>query len=92
MSWSGKIKVQHGPHAELVVEYTLTEGTPDVYYLSNGDPGYPGDPEELEWSASLLVDGVEVPLDEDWLNTRFFEDLIREDVQRQVDRACPDMD
>jgi hypothetical protein len=23
-------------------------GTPDVMYLPNGDPGYPGDPEEFE--------------------------------------------
>lgn len=92
MTWSGKIKVPHGEHAELIVEYDYSPSTPDVFYLRNGDPGHPGDPEEIDWSASLLVGGVEVPLDGDWLNASVFEDLIREDVQKQIDRACPDLD
>jgi hypothetical protein len=32
--------------------------TPDVYYLSNGDPGYPGDPEELDYE--LASDDAEI--------------------------------
>ena len=32
----------------LKVEFNFHPGTPDVYYLPNGDPGYPGDPPELE--------------------------------------------
>lgn len=35
-------------------------GTPDVYHLSNGDPGYPGDPEEVEVVEARL-DGRVVP-------------------------------
>ncbi len=34
--------------ADVVVEYSYSPGTPDVMYLKNGDPGYPGDPPELE--------------------------------------------
>jgi len=33
---------------EVEVEYSYTPGTPDVMYLSNGDPGHPGDPAEFE--------------------------------------------
>lgn len=32
----------------LEVEGSYTPSTPDVHYLRNGDPGYPGDPAELE--------------------------------------------
>lgn len=44
----------YGMSFDAVVSYT--PGTPDVWYLSNGDPGYPGDPPELEFEA-LTVDG-----------------------------------
>lgn len=37
-----------GEEVEVTVEYNYTPGTPDVRYLSNGDPGYPGDPDEAE--------------------------------------------
>ena len=40
--------------AELLVQANYTPGTPDVYYLSNGDPGYPGDPPELDIVAILV--------------------------------------
>lgn len=33
---------------ELFVKYKYYPGTRDVYYLRNGDPGYPGDPAECE--------------------------------------------
>ena len=33
---------------EVYVEFDYWPATPDVMYLPNGDPGYPGDPEELE--------------------------------------------
>jgi hypothetical protein len=47
----------------LLVEYDYTPGTPDVYYLSNGDPGYPGDPEEF------YVTGVKMQgPDKSWIN------------------------
>lgn len=31
------------------VEFDYSPPTPDVYYLPNGDPGYPGDPEEFDF-------------------------------------------
>jgi len=31
----------------LRVEYDYSPATPDVMYLRNGDPGYPGGPEEF---------------------------------------------
>jgi len=34
-------------------------GTPDVMYLSNGDPGYPGDPCELE-VLSATCNGIDI--------------------------------
>ena len=33
---------------EYNVFYNYTPSTPDVYYMTNGDPGYPCDPEEIE--------------------------------------------
>lgn len=32
---------------ELKIDYHYYPATPDVMYMSNGDPGYPGDPEEV---------------------------------------------
>lgn len=32
---------------ELTVDFDYQPGTPDVLYLPNGDPGHPGDPEEV---------------------------------------------
>lgn len=42
----------------LLAEFNYTPGTPDVMYLSNGDPGYPGEPPELELTACWLVQGA----------------------------------
>ena len=33
---------------EVEVDFDYTPGTPDVMYLPNGDPGYPGEAPELE--------------------------------------------
>jgi hypothetical protein len=37
-----------GENIEAEVIYDYTPSTPDVYYMPNGDPGYPGDPEEID--------------------------------------------
>lgn len=37
-----------GIERTYTVEYDYTSETPDVPYLRNGDPGYPGDPAEVE--------------------------------------------
>lgn len=36
------------PQCDEGIAATYLPSTPDVFYLSNGDPGYPGDPEEAE--------------------------------------------
>ena len=33
---------------DVIIHYRYSPGTRDVMYLPNGDPGYPGDPAELE--------------------------------------------
>lgn len=33
---------------EVTIHGVFSPGTPDVMYLSNGDPGYPGTPAEFE--------------------------------------------
>jgi hypothetical protein len=42
----GSIRVDFGGQ-RLLVEYDYSPATADVMYLPNGDPGYPGDPEEF---------------------------------------------
>lgn len=55
------------PHFTLEVEYTYFPGTPDVMYLPNGDPGYPGDPAETEITSCVLIvtdkAGGPIPID-----------------------------
>jgi hypothetical protein len=55
------------PVKVLVTRYT--PGRPAVMYLRNGDPGYPADPEELEYELSTcpeeLVKLVETQLQTD---------------------------
>lgn len=41
----------------LRATFDYSPGTPDVMYLPNGDPGYPGDPEEFEVTAIELEVG-----------------------------------
>lgn len=38
----------------LRATFDYSPGTPDVHYMANGDPGYPGDPEEFELTALEL--------------------------------------
>lgn len=44
---------------EVEVTYKYSPGTPDVMYLPNGDPGYPGDPAELE-ILDVTLDGIRI--------------------------------
>lgn len=43
-----KKTVEFSVSVDLEVEVKYTPGSPDVYYLPNGDPGYPGDSAEIE--------------------------------------------
>lgn len=38
----------------LSVDANYYPATPDVPYLRNGDPGYPGDPEEVEFTITNI--------------------------------------
>lgn len=53
--------VDLGILGEIEVEVTCaySPGTPDVWYLPNGDPGYPGDPAECE-ILSVTYEGKEI--------------------------------
>jgi hypothetical protein len=42
---------------KLLCEIDYSPSTPDVMYLPNGDPGYPGDPEEFEITKVSLKNG-----------------------------------
>ena len=53
-----------GNEIEIEVTGDYTPGSPDVYYTSNGDPGYPGDPEEVEITEAVDPDGNDVELTE----------------------------
>jgi len=55
---SKKGLLSFGGH-ELRVECDYSPPTPDVMYLSNGDPGYPGDPEEFYVTKVELKHGAE---------------------------------
>lgn len=46
--------VPHGPadlgaEVELEITFEVRRGRPAVMYLRNGDPGYPADPDEIEF-------------------------------------------
>lgn len=44
----------------VIFKLAYSPGTPDVMYLSNGDPGYPGSPAELEIVSAELEDGTKL--------------------------------
>lgn len=51
------IELKDGSKVKVEIKYSFTPGTPDVPYLSNGDPGYPGDGEEVD-IGDIKVIGV----------------------------------
>ena len=44
---------------DMYVEFNYSEYRPAVYYLSNGDPGYPAEGGEFE-ITSIQVGGIEI--------------------------------
>lgn len=65
ISWNDK---------DYKVTWIYTPSTPDVWYLSNGDPGYPGSPEEAEIQEMLDVNTNKC-LDLDKLTDEQFEEI-----------------
>lgn len=56
--------VVSGEEISVTVRGVFTKGTPDVFYLKNGDPGHPGDPADVEDIEAVDEDGKEVELDD----------------------------
>ena len=50
----------------IIVSWKFYPGTPDVWYLSNGDPGYPGDPAEAEIKSVINLKTLIPENWEDW--------------------------
>lgn len=88
-SFSTTIELKTGTEVDVVVEYSYSPATPDVFYLSNGDPGYPGDPEEVE-VLSITEDkkGGRVIADDE-IDEKTFESLEERicDAARDEDEA-----
>jgi hypothetical protein len=53
-----------GDDVRIDIEAKFTPATDDVPYLSNGEPGHPGDPEEVE-ILEASIDGEPTALSED---------------------------
>lgn len=74
---------------ELEIEFDYRAGTPDVCYMPNGDPGYPGDPEEIDVTKVCVVlydaEGKphRRPVPDEWLQflERHYQDEIREAIE-----------
>jgi hypothetical protein len=93
LDWSIERETTPGVYVETCYEITveITPSTPDVWYLPNGDPGYPGDPGEIE-ILRIMQGKVEVP-SRDWEAYGFTkEELERvEEAASQIegdDRDC----
>lgn len=50
--------------AKLEVSFDYSPSTPDVFYLPNGDPGYPGEPESIDLCEVFLLHEIEDDLSE----------------------------
>lgn len=42
-----------GAEIECQITFSYTRGRPAVMYLRNGDPGYPADPDEIEFVSAV---------------------------------------
>lgn len=71
---------------DIEVFFDYSPPTPDVMYLPNGDPGYPGDPEELDIFELHIGNAV---LDMEWLSVHM-QDLITEGVMRHLEDEAED--
>lgn len=64
-------------------------GTPDVFYLPNGDPGYPGDPPE-----AICTDPLASSLEEEYETIMYrFYDMLEtsfRDLKKAGSRLTPD--
>ncbi len=82
------IKIEHECEdgLEFLLTFEYTPGYGPVMYLKNGDPGYPGQDEEVSFcSAQVVFDngnhGPHMEMPTSWV--RYVEDLYREEVCEQ---------
>ena len=72
----GVLNLQDGSQIEVEINFTYQEGTPDVPYMRNGDPGYPGIGPEWDIISVTGQDGRS--LSEDLIN--MYADQIDETI------------
>jgi len=77
-----------GVEREYVVKGTCCPGEPDVWYLPNGDPGYPGSPPEVE-DVELWFNGKKVP-ESEWERHGFTDSEIESLESRLFKQAAKD--
>ena len=65
---------------QLRCEYDYSPGTPDVHYLPNGDPGYPGDPEEFTVNRVTIFVGPTPAYPQAWLDITDLIEEVSEDL------------
>jgi hypothetical protein len=67
MDWT--VEFDDGPITaiDFSFEWDYSPSTPDVWYLRNGDPGYPGDPEEMEITEIESRDIKSIEFGSDWV-------------------------
>jgi hypothetical protein len=65
---------------EVFVSYRYYPGTPDVMYMDNGDPGYPGDSPSCEITAC-----------KDWQGNDRLGDLSEEEIKRFEQNGSEDV-
>lgn len=79
---------------ELEVTGKYYPGTPDVWYLPNGDPGYPGDSESFD-IESVTYNGVEISDVIDAMNSlalsshrKSSDDCLLSDLWIEIEERC----
>ena len=89
---------------EFTGEYIFP--TPDVWYLRNGDPGYPGDPSELGTIKELIIDSkklsdqeIDILLEDDNNYISILELIEKalakkedENAKKWIEKNCKDKD
>lgn len=87
LDWSIERETTPGVYVETCYEITvnISPATPDVMYLANGDPGYPGDPGEVE-ILRIMQGKLNVP-EKDWEAYGF----TKEELER-VEEAALEID
>lgn len=80
----------------VLITYLFTQGAPEVRYQRNGDPGWPADPDEVEFVSAKLINGdgiaaTQTQIDawaESWLYDGGYGDAV--DNARRANEPDPD--